>query len=78
MNLVRHERGLSVKDKRFRSRRRASSIEDGQRPGAAGSCPARSSWCSEWKDELRDLFDAYVAAKAAGAHYDDLLLTGPS
>jgi DNA helicase II / ATP-dependent DNA helicase PcrA len=33
-------------------------------------------WCAEWKDELRDLFEAYVEAKQ-NQHvldYDDLLL----
>jgi DNA helicase-2/ATP-dependent DNA helicase PcrA len=33
-------------------------------------------WCAEWKEELRDLFEAYVEAKQAQQvlDYDDLLL----
>ena len=33
-------------------------------------------WCAEWKDELRDLFEAYVEAKQRQQvlDYDDLLL----
>lgn len=79
MNLVRHERGLSAKQKRFPTKHTCLSIYsrvvNTTRPineVLAGSFP----WCAEWETELRDLFAAYVEAKQAQdvLDYDDLLL----
>jgi DNA helicase II / ATP-dependent DNA helicase PcrA len=79
MNLVRHERGLSVKDKRFPLKATCLAIYS----RALNACEPLEAvllkqfpWCAEWKDELRELFDAYVEAKQRQhvLDYDDLLL----
>jgi DNA helicase-2/ATP-dependent DNA helicase PcrA len=79
MNLVRHERGLSEKDRRFPLKGTCLSIYS----RAVNSGEQLESvllkqfpWCAEWKDELRDLFDGYVEAKQKQhvLDYDDLLL----
>lgn len=79
MNLVRHERGLSEKDKRFPLK--ATCLAIYSRAVNAGE-PLEAvllkqfPWCAEWKDALRDLFDGYVEAKQRQhvLDYDDLLL----
>jgi DNA helicase II / ATP-dependent DNA helicase PcrA len=79
MNLVRHERGLSDKDRRFPLK--ATCLAIYSRAVNAGE-PLETvllkqfPWCAEWKTELRDLFEAYVAAKQRQQvlDYDDLLL----
>jgi DNA helicase-2/ATP-dependent DNA helicase PcrA len=79
LNLVRHERGLSEKDRRFPLK--ATCLAIYSRAVNAGE-PLEAvllkqfPWCAEWKDELRDLFEAYVAAKQRQQvlDYDDLLL----
>ena len=79
MNLVRHERGLSAKDRRFPQK--ATCLGIYSRTVNAGE-PLESvllkqyPWCAEWGDELRGLFEAYVATKQQQGvlDYDDLLL----
>ena len=79
MNLARQERGLSDKDRRFPLKSTCLSIYS----RAVNSTQPLETvllkqfpWCAEWKDELRDLFEAYVEAKQAQQvfDYDDLLL----
>jgi DNA helicase-2/ATP-dependent DNA helicase PcrA len=79
LNLVRHERGLSDKDRRFPLKATCLAIYS---RAVNASKPLEAvlrkqfPWCAEWKDELRDLFEAYVAAKQRQhvLDYDDLLL----
>jgi DNA helicase-2/ATP-dependent DNA helicase PcrA len=79
MNLVRHERGASAKQKRFPLKGTClgiySSVVNTGRPLGA-VLQAAYPWCAEWEDELKGLFLAYVQAKQAQAvlDYDDLLL----
>lgn len=79
MNLVRQERGLSEKDRRFPLKGTCISIYS-RAVNAGEALEAvllkQYPWCAEWKDELRDLFDAYVEAKQRQQvlDYDDLLL----
>ncbi|HZA01230.1 MAG TPA: ATP-dependent helicase, partial [Hyphomicrobiaceae bacterium] len=79
LNLVRHERGLSEKDRRFPLK--ATCLAIYSRAVNAGEpletvLRKQFPWCAEWKDELRDLFAAYVEAKQRQQvlDYDDLLL----
>ncbi|WP_024902923.1 ATP-dependent helicase [Robbsia andropogonis] len=79
MNLIRHERGLSVKQKRFPTKQTCISIYS--RVVNTGltleaTLARHFPWCAEWADALRDLFAAYVEAKQAQdvLDYDDLLL----
>ena len=79
MDLVRHERGLSGKDRRFPQKRTCLSIYS--RAVNAGEpleavLLKQHPWCAEWKDELRELFAAFVVAKQNQGvlDYDDLLL----
>jgi ATP-dependent DNA helicase UvrD/PcrA len=79
MNLVRHERGLSEKAQRFPLK--ATCLAIYSRAVNAGepleaALAKQFPWCAEWKDELRDLFAAYVEAKQKQhvLDYDDLLL----
>jgi len=79
MNLVRHERGLSDKARRFPLKatclavysRAVNAAEPLDRVLAK-----QFPWCAEWQAQLRELFDAYVGAKQAQhvLDYDDLLL----
>ncbi len=79
INLVRHEQGLSEKDKRFPQKGTCISIYS--RAVNSGE-PLETvllrhfPWCAEWQNELRDLFEAYVTAKQNQQvlDYDDLLL----
>jgi hypothetical protein len=59
MNLVRHERGLSDKDRRFPLKDTCLAIYS----RAVNACETLEAvllkqypWCAEWKDELCDLF----------------------
>ena len=78
MNLVRHERGLSEKNKRFPLKATCLAIYS----RAVNAEPLEAvllkqfPWCAEWNDVLRDLFDGYVEAKQRQQvlDYDDLLL----
>ena len=79
INLVRHERGLSDKKRRFPKKGTCLGIYS--RAVNAGE-PLEAvllkqyPWCAEWKEELRALFEAYVEAKQRQQvlDYDDLLL----
>ncbi len=79
MNVIRHERGLSEKDKRFP--RKATCLAIYSR-SVNSSDPLDHilktyfPWCQDWKEELKGLFRAYVDAKHARnvLDYDDLLL----
>ena len=79
MNLVRHERGLSEKDRRFPLKATCLAIYSravNAREPLEAVLLKQFPWCAEWKDELRELFEAYVAAKQQQQvlDYDDLLL----
>jgi DNA helicase-2/ATP-dependent DNA helicase PcrA len=79
MNLVRHDLGLSQKDKRFPMKGTCLAIYsravNAQAP-LGEVLGAFFPWCAEWEDELRVLFSAYVEAKQKQnvLDYDDLLL----
>ena len=79
LNLVRHERGLSVTAERFPTKAtclsiysRAVNAEAPLQDVLARAYP----WCAGWEDELRELFTAYVETKQRQnvLDYDDLLL----
>src|SRR5262249_40412713 len=79
MNLVRHERGLSEKDRRFPLKATCLAIYSravNAREPLEAVLLKQFPWCGEWKDELRELFEAYVEAKQRQhvLDYDDLLL----
>ncbi len=79
MNVIRHERGLSEKDKRFPRKGTCLAIYS---RSVNSSDPVDYvlktyfPWCQDWKEELKGLFRAYVDAKHARnvMDYDDLLL----
>ncbi|MDB5813948.1 MAG: ATP-dependent helicase [Rhodocyclales bacterium] len=79
LNLVRHELGLSSKDKRFPTKHTCLSIYS---RAVNTEAPLQHvlekvfPWCAEWAEELRTLFAGYVEAKQKQAvlDYDDLLL----
>jgi DNA helicase-2/ATP-dependent DNA helicase PcrA len=79
INLVRHELGLSEKEKRFPLKGTCLGIYS-RAVNAAESLDVvlrkQFPWCAEWENDLRDLFDAYVEAKQRQhvLDYDDLLL----
>ena len=79
MNLVRHERGLSAKDRRFPMKGTCLAIYS-RAVNASEPLEAvllkQYPWCAEWKDALGELFEAYVEAKQRQQvlDYDDLLL----
>jgi DNA helicase-2/ATP-dependent DNA helicase PcrA len=79
LDQLRHARGLARTDRRFPRKgtclaiySRAVNTQEPLRAGLESAFP----WCLEWEEPLRDLFAAYVDAKAARAvlDYDDLLL----
>ncbi len=79
LDQLRHARGLARTDRRFPRKgtclaiySRAVNTQEPLRAGLEAAFP----WCLEWEAPLRDLFAAYVDAKAARAvlDYDDLLL----
>jgi DNA helicase II / ATP-dependent DNA helicase PcrA len=79
MNLVRHELGLSEKAERFPLK--ATCLAIYSRAVNAGepleaALAKQFPWCAEWKEELANLFAAYVEAKQKQGvlDYDDLLL----
>jgi DNA helicase-2/ATP-dependent DNA helicase PcrA len=79
MNLVRHELGASCKAKRFPLKNTCLSIYSATVNTLAPLeevLQRRFPWCTEWQDELRQLFLAYVEAKQKQRvlDYDDLLL----
>jgi DNA helicase-2/ATP-dependent DNA helicase PcrA len=79
MNLVRHDLGLSAKDRRFPSKGSCLAIysktvnTEAPLGAVLGDC---FPWCAGWETELRALFAAYVEAKQQQnvLDYDDLLL----
>jgi len=79
MNLVRHELGLSAKEKRFPLKGTCLAIysacvnTQAELPAVLQST---FPWCAEWEADLRRLYGAYVEAKQAQQvlDYDDLLL----
>ena len=79
MNLVRHDLGLSNKDRRFPMKGTCLAIYSRTVNGQANLVEILNrhfSWCAEWEAELRRLFAAYVEAKQRQnvLDYDDLLL----
>ena len=79
MNLVRHERGLSDKDRRFPLKATCLAIYSravNARESLEAVLLKQFPWCAEWEDALRDLFEAYVETKQQQQvlDYDDLLL----
>ena len=79
MNLVRHDLGLSNKDRRFPMKGTCLSIYSRTVNAQANLeeiLDRHFSWCAEWETELRRLFAAYVEAKQVQnvLDYDDLLL----
>ncbi|WP_018411565.1 ATP-dependent helicase [Methyloversatilis thermotolerans] len=79
MNLVRHERGLSAKARRFPLKGTCLAIYSAvvnTQAVLADVLRTGFPWCAEWEDELKALFAAYVDAKQAQQvlDYDDLLL----
>jgi DNA helicase-2/ATP-dependent DNA helicase PcrA len=79
MNLVRHERGFSEQNRRFPLKATCLAIYS-RAVNANEALEAvllkQFPWCAEWKVELGELFDGYVAAKQNQGvlDYDDLLL----
>ena len=79
MNLVRHDLGLSKKDKRFPMKGTCLAIYSRAVNAQAPLGELLGNffpWCAEWEAELRGLFAAYVDAKQKQnvLDYDDLLL----
>jgi len=79
LNLVRHDLGLSKKDKRFPMKGTCLSIYSRAVNAEAPLGEVLGQffpWCAEWEAELRTLFGAYVEAKQKQnvLDYDDLLL----
>ena len=79
MNLVRHELGFSEKTRRFPLK--ATCLAIYSRVVNSGEplnqvLRKQFPWCAEWEVQLRQLFEAYVAAKQEQhvLDYDDLLL----
>jgi DNA helicase-2/ATP-dependent DNA helicase PcrA len=79
MNLMRHEHGLSAKAKRFPLKDTCLAIYS-RAANAAEPLEVvlgkQFPWCTEWEEDLRSLFAAYVEAKQKQhvLDYDDLLL----
>ncbi|MFL6704353.1 MAG: ATP-dependent helicase [Paraburkholderia graminis] len=79
MNLVRHELGLSAKERRFPAKSTCFAIYSRVVNTGASLGQVLDSafpWCREWEADLRMLFAAYVDAKQKQSvlDYDDLLL----
>lgn len=79
MNLVRHELGLSSKEKRFPAKSTCFAIYSrvvNTGVSLATVLDQAYPWCREWEADLKRLFAAYVSAKQAQSvlDYDDLLL----
>ncbi|MEO0345337.1 MAG: ATP-dependent helicase [Pseudomonadota bacterium] len=79
MDLVRHEQGLAALDRRFPRKDTCLAIYSrcvNATEPLADCIDAHYPWCSDWQDELRELFRGYVAQKQSSSvlDYDDLLL----
>jgi len=79
LDVIRHEQGLSAKDKRFPRKDTCLAIYS-QRVNTQWSLERTLAeqwpWCSDWHEELTGLFRAYVERKTSYGvlDYDDLLL----
>jgi DNA helicase-2/ATP-dependent DNA helicase PcrA len=79
LNLVRNDLGLARKARRFPKKETCLGIYSHAVNARAELAPVLARqfpWCSEWQDELKALFRAYVVAKQRESvlDYDDLLL----
>ena len=79
MNLIRHDLGLHKQEKRFPRKATCLAIYSRCVNTAEGLEPVLNRdypWCSEWADELRELFKRYVSRKQTRnvLDFDDLLL----
>ncbi|TAH50199.1 MAG: ATP-dependent helicase [Betaproteobacteria bacterium] len=79
LNLVRHEQGLSAKNRRFPLKGTCLAIYSAAvnaRAPLSAVLQASFPWCVEWEGDLKRLFGAYVEAKQEQQvlDYDDLLL----
>ncbi len=79
LDVVRHQSGLSRQKKRFPRKGTCLAIYSRcVNSGATIKTVLEHAfpWCSDWEDELRELFRGYVEAKQARSvlDYDDLLL----
>ncbi|HQT26347.1 MAG TPA: ATP-dependent helicase, partial [Burkholderiales bacterium] len=79
MNMMRHRLGLSEKEKRFPLKNTCLSIYSSSVNTTSpleAMLQRKFPWCSEWHDELKRLFLAYVEEKQKEnvLDYDDLLL----
>ena len=79
MNLVRDELGLSEKERRFPKKATCLAIYSyavNARIELERLLAHLFPWCSDWADELKELFRGYALAKQAQRvlDYDDLLL----
>ncbi|RDK01217.1 ATP-dependent DNA helicase [Paraburkholderia lacunae] len=79
MNFVRHELGLSAKERRFPAKSTCFAIYSrvvNTGASLADVLDHAFPWCREWEADLRMLFAAYVEAKQKQSvlDYDDLLL----
>lgn len=79
MGLVRHELGLSRTERRFPMKGTCLSIYSrtvNAQDELESVLLRHYPWCASWSEELRGLFEAYVAAKQGQGvlDYDDLLL----
>ena len=79
LDVVRHERGLSARERRFP--RKGTCLAIYSRCANSGEAldavlRAHFPWCEEWRAELQGLFGAYVERKQARhvLDFDDLLL----
>ncbi len=79
LNVVRTELNLAKTDKRFPKKGTCMAIYSrcvNAREKLDDVLRHHFSWCKEWHDELKQLFDGYMDRKEAGGvlDYDDLLL----
>ncbi len=79
LDVLRHERGLSNRERRFPRKDTCLAIYSHRvntRWDLARVLQESFPWCAEWEDELKGLFRDYVARKHANGvlDYDDLLL----
>jgi DNA helicase-2/ATP-dependent DNA helicase PcrA len=79
MDVVRHQSGLSKKSRRFPKKDTCLAIYSrcvNSKKALVDCLDETFPWCSDWEEELRDLFRGYVNLKQANhsLDYDDLLL----
>ena len=79
MNVVRTSLGLAKNDRRFPKKATCMAIYSrcvNSRGRLEDVLPAHFSWCGEWDEQLKRLFDAYIDRKESVGvlDYDDLLL----